>query len=364
MAFTKKQAKELHENIRKLVDRIKTAGDSARLRLNDIAWEDVMNSALTLDSSGAFDSAAWDALDSNEQERRADRLRQLRRSLAAAAGQDGSDNPSDIMYYDHASNRDIISMWFFIVVVNLTLLFFVIWNWNAATHTDRPLAVEDAILKLQPYEDSVTNLEKARLNLIASDNAQKQVQQQKNSEDTKAEFDKAEAKVTEARKTLAIAEISEKAAQDSLYTKAVVAIKAIRDGDVTEQTVMLMVVLLGALGGSLHMTGSFTKFIGNRQLLRSWLPYYFFMPFVGAVLASIVYMLLRVGFVSPSGASGDGSSLADLNLIGIYAFAALSGMFSKTATEKLGEVFNTIFRANGKERDPLKGSESNGPDDE
>jgi hypothetical protein len=39
-------------------------------------------------------------------------------------------------------------------------------------------------------------------------------------------------------------------------------------------------------------------------------------------------------------------------------------MFSKTATEKLGEVFNTIFRANGKERDPLKGSESNGPDDE
>lgn len=365
MAFTNKQAQKLHENIKKLVDSIKTAGDRGRARLADIAWQDVLDSALTLDSSQAFDQAAWDALGEKEQDSRADRLRQLQRSLAtAAAGQDGSDDPRDIMYNKYAPNWAVILMWIYIVFVNVSLLLGVIAQWDAATRTDQPLAVKNAILKLTPYDNSVASLDKARLKLIATESAQQQVQQSKNSKDAKAEQEKAGQSVTEARNAVASAELAEKAARDSLSANAVVAIKAIRDGSVTEQTVLSMVILLGALGGSLHMTGSFGKFVGNRQLLRSWVPYYFFIPFVGAILASIVYMLLRVGLLSPTGSAGDGSGLADLNLIGLYAFAALSGMFAKTATEKLGEVFNTIFRANGKERDPLKGAENGVPDSE
>jgi hypothetical protein len=88
------------------------------------------------------------------------------------------------------------------------------------------------------------------------------------------------------------------------------------------------------------------KYVGNRQLKRSWLLYYFYTPVAGAALAPIVYMLLRVGILSPTSSStSGGSTIANLNLIAIYAFAALSGLFGKTALDKLAEVFKTIFRS-------------------
>jgi hypothetical protein len=362
MPFTHEQAQELHENIKKLVKSIETAGNRGRDRLADISWEKVRDSALTLDSNKEFNSAAWDELSSKEQDARADRLHQLKISLLAVAGQDGPEDTSHIMHYARASNTVIISMLIFMAVVNISLLSVVIWKWDAATGLDRPLAVENAIKKLKPFDDAVTNLDKARLSLLDSENAQKKIKQQKKPD--KAKLEKAEASVTEAQNAVASAEILAKAAKDSLNNNAIVAIKAIRDGSVTESTILFMVVMLGALGGSLHMTGSFGKFVGNRQLLRSWVPYYFLIPFVGAILASIVYMVVRIGFVTPTGTARDGASLTDLNLIGIYSFAALSGMFAKTATDKLADVFNTIFRANGKERDPLKSSENSGPDGE
>lgn len=85
-------------------------------------------------------------------------------------------------------------------------------------------------------------------------------------------------------------------------------------------------------------------YIGNGQLKRRWLPYYLSLPIVGAALAPIVYMLLRVGILTPTGLANGGAGTSNLNLVGIYAFAALTGMFAKTATDKLSEVFGTLFR--------------------
>jgi hypothetical protein len=114
---------------------------------------------------------------------------------------------------------------------------------------------------------------------------------------------------------------------------------------ISEGIVLTMVILLGALGGSLHLVSSLVKFIGNRQLKRSWLPYYLAMPFTGAGLAPVVYMLLRVGLITPSGTSTTGGAgFANLNLMAIYAFAVMTGLFSRVALDKLGEVFGTIFR--------------------
>ncbi len=102
--------------------------------------------------------------------------------------------------------------------------------------------------------------------------------------------------------------------------------------------------MLGALGGTLHLVSSLFKYVGNRRFKRSWILYYLAMPFTGAGLAPVVYLLLRVGVIaSPGGATG-GANLAHLNLVFIYAFALLTGMFSRAATDKLGEVFNTIFK--------------------
>jgi hypothetical protein len=107
----------------------------------------------------------------------------------------------------------------------------------------------------------------------------------------------------------------------------------------SEQTILTMIVLMGALGGLLRLTSSFAKFVGNRQLYRSWVVYYLLMPFEGASLAPAVYLLLRVGVLSPGG-----GSTAQLNVFSLYAFAALTGLFAKNAIDMLADVFNIVFK--------------------
>jgi hypothetical protein len=92
----------------------------------------------------------------------------------------------------------------------------------------------------------------------------------------------------------------------------------------TQRDVLIMVVLMGALGGLLRLVSSFAKYVGNRQLLRSWLLYYILMPIEGGALAPLVYLLLRVGLLSPSASVNDAGSL---NVFGVYAIAGLTGLF-------------------------------------
>jgi hypothetical protein len=115
-------------------------------------------------------------------------------------------------------------------------------------------------------------------------------------------------------------------------------------GKVTEQAVLWMVILLGALGGFLYLASSMATYVGNRQLLRSWIVYYLLIPVQGAALAPLVYLLLRVGVLNPANTTASGRPMESLNLMGIYAFAALTGLFSKQAIEMMADVFATIFK--------------------
>jgi hypothetical protein len=56
-------------------------------------------------------------------------------------------------------------------------------------------------------------------------------------------------------------------------------------------------------------------------------------------LALVFYFVIRGGFLTTS------SGAKDINPYGIAALAGLVGMFSKQATDKLGEVFSTLFRS-------------------
>ena len=109
----------------------------------------------------------------------------------------------------------------------------------------------------------------------------------------------------------------------------------------TEIDVLIMVMLMGTLGGLLRLISSFAKYVGNRQLLQSWMIYYILMPLESAALAPLVYLLLRVGVLAP--AQMNGSSPA-MNLYGIYAIAGMTGLFSKQAMDMLAEVFAVIFK--------------------
>lgn len=101
---------------------------------------------------------------------------------------------------------------------------------------------------------------------------------------------------------------------------------------------LILVMLAGALGSLIHATTSFGDFVGNRQLTANWLWWYILKPIIGTILATVVYLCVKAGFLSaPVGAE-------NANVAGILALSGLVGMFSKQATDKLGEVFDTLFR--------------------
>jgi hypothetical protein len=103
-----------------------------------------------------------------------------------------------------------------------------------------------------------------------------------------------------------------------------------------EQNLLLIVAILGGLGAILHVLRSFFKYAGERGLLWSWIPSYFLIPFVGAVIAVITYVVLRAGLVGGTG-SDEG------NTWGFAAIASLVGLFSAQARSKLKDIFETIL---------------------
>jgi hypothetical protein len=122
----------------------------------------------------------------------------------------------------------------------------------------------------------------------------------------------------------------------------------------SEVNVLLMIMLMGSLGGFIHLSSSFAQFVGNRQLRRSWILYYIFMPLEGAALALLLYLLLRIGVLAgpASASSATSCPTANLNFVGLYAFAGLTGLFTKQAIEMLADVFSTIFKK-VQAKDPL-----------
>jgi len=109
-----------------------------------------------------------------------------------------------------------------------------------------------------------------------------------------------------------------------------------------ELDLLWLVLLSGCLGAFLHMSQSFSDYIGNKTIKESWAWWYYLRPFIGSGLALVFYTAIRGGFMSI--ATGSNSSASELNPFGIVGVSALVGMFSKAATMKLGEVFDTLFK--------------------
>ena len=116
---------------------------------------------------------------------------------------------------------------------------------------------------------------------------------------------------------------------------------------------LLVAVFSGALGSFIHAATSFTVYLGNRQLNRSWAGWYLLRPFVGMALAVIFYFLIRAGFVAPSVEEGTA-----LSPFGIAAVSGLAGMFSKEATDKLQQFFKDLLKP-PEEAERLRGDKLN-----
>lgn len=115
-----------------------------------------------------------------------------------------------------------------------------------------------------------------------------------------------------------------------------------------DSALLLLVVLVSALGSYVHAATSFADYYGNRKLHASWLWWYLLRVFIGCSLALLFYFALRGGFFSA------GSSSKDVNPYGIAALAGLVGLFSKQATDKLRELFDTAFRVRAGDGDDAR----------
>jgi hypothetical protein len=121
-----------------------------------------------------------------------------------------------------------------------------------------------------------------------------------------------------------------------------------------QQLTILIVLFSGALGGLVHALRSYFWYVGNRQLKWSWVPMYLILPFTGAMLALVFYIVLVAGLFA--GAAG-----ADGKLAGFAAIAALVGMFSTPAALKLQDIFETVFAKRQEGKDTVKAAETPTP---
>lgn len=110
---------------------------------------------------------------------------------------------------------------------------------------------------------------------------------------------------------------------------------------------LLIVMIAGALGGSLNSARNYAVFKGSGKYTGTWTWWYIMNPVVGMGLGLLLYLVLQAGLFSASLQNSD-AALKNANPAGFAAFAALAGMFAKKAIDKLEEIFDTILKSQEK----------------
>jgi hypothetical protein len=125
-----------------------------------------------------------------------------------------------------------------------------------------------------------------------------------------------------------------------------------------EERLLILVMTAGALGSLIHALRSAYWYVGNRNLVLSWVPKYLLLPFCGAILAVLFYFVVRGGFFSPRTTSMHTSPY------GFCALACLVGLFSEQAVLKLKQVAETVFMTTEQGKDANPPAVQSKPDDE
>lgn len=113
------------------------------------------------------------------------------------------------------------------------------------------------------------------------------------------------------------------------------------------QGLIVLAFLAGMAGSFIHAAQSIASFVGNGTFKSRWAPWYLMRPWIGGVLGLAIYVTFRAGLVTGAGS---------VNPFGVVALGLLGGWFSKTTTDKLQEVFETLFKTDEdkKRKDKLK----------
>jgi hypothetical protein len=128
-------------------------------------------------------------------------------------------------------------------------------------------------------------------------------------------------------------------------------------GTASRETLFFVTVAVsGALGGMVHVLRSLVWYTGNRLLKWRWVPFYVMRPILGAAMATLLYFLVRAGFFSPS------ASTTEASPYGFAALAALAGLFSDHAAEKLKKIASELFQDPPQGRDSVGGEAAAEPE--
>ena len=108
---------------------------------------------------------------------------------------------------------------------------------------------------------------------------------------------------------------------------------------------LLLVLLAGGLGSYIHVATSFSYHIAKGDFEPHWYWWYWMRIPIGAALALVTIMIIEGGlFVPPV----DNNMSTPITTIGI---AALIGLFSRHALEKLRDIFDVVFNPKEKKDD-------------
>ncbi len=325
-AIKGEDVKKILEEIENLCKSVKTKGDPGRAMLSLI--EPGLNNIqkeLPTDGEKKFKPEEWDKLPDDKKASLNEQLLKIKAALTMAADSDEPKDPKSIMFKVHASNIWVVVLTVIAIVGTLSVLWLIHCRWQAATEgTPIPTPVlKSAVPETTASETTSPGTPAPKTTAIGT------------SAPNATPMGKTEPK-------------GQTRCKDGICPP-------------TEANVLLMIILMGALGGFIHFASSLAQFVGNRKLFRSWIIYYLLMPFEGSSLALIIYLLLRVGVLAPSTSSN--GSTENLNLIGLYAFAGLTGLFAKQAIEMLADVFNVIFKK-VQAKDPIEKGEDAGKSDD
>lgn len=114
-----------------------------------------------------------------------------------------------------------------------------------------------------------------------------------------------------------------------------------------EARLLAIVLISGALGSSVFAARAYATFRGLKRYDPDWNWWYIMRLPVGMGLALFLYLVLRGGLFTAS-VSDSEQVMQTANPFGFAAMAALAGMFAKEASDKLEEVFQSVFSTSDK----------------
>lgn len=112
------------------------------------------------------------------------------------------------------------------------------------------------------------------------------------------------------------------------------------------QRLVITVLICSGIGAQVHTIASFAFHMARRDFSRDWIYWYILRPFQGAIVAFVVYFVFAAGLAGELTSSADTDVKAASKMAELYragAIAALVGMFSESAVEKLREIANTVL---------------------